>query len=140
MLDVDALQRADALWEREHLRLGEGFDGSPALLSLPDKRRVGAFLERVENGKGRRELRPLHGQCRPIADPDLVDLVEQVLRRVPGEDIRDARIHPHAQDGQQSSLLPSGGLAELVGAHVGSRIRHCHVEVCATGFERGFED
>jgi hypothetical protein len=51
VLDVDALDRADALGEVEDLRLAERRGRVEAPLLLPDERRVEALLDRRPDGE-----------------------------------------------------------------------------------------
>ena len=73
VLDVDALDRADALGEVEHLGLRERLGREPAALALPDHGRIEALLDRRPDREGRREVVALDDEARAVSDPDLVD-------------------------------------------------------------------
>jgi hypothetical protein len=90
VLDVDALEQADPLGEVEDLGLAERLGRVPAALALPDQGRVEALLDRRPDREGRRELVALDLEVRAVADGDLVDLGEQVVGRVAGEDVGKA--------------------------------------------------
>jgi hypothetical protein len=113
VLDVDALDRADALGEVEDLGLAEGCRGEPAPALLPDDRRIEAFLDGGPDGEGRGEVVAVDGEVRTVADADLLDRVEQFVRRVPGEHVREPRLDPHADKRQPPGLLPVRGTLEL---------------------------
>jgi hypothetical protein len=76
VLDVDALDRSDAAGEVEDLGLGEGLGGEPALVLLPDDRRVEALLDRRPDGERRARSRSPRRPGRTVTDPELVDLAE----------------------------------------------------------------
>ena len=151
MLDVHALDRADALGEDEGLGLGEGRRGEEAALALPDERRVEALLDRRPDGERRREVEALDHEVRAVADADLVDVVEEVVGGVAGEDVAEARLHADADEREAPRLLPRAGHGELRVAehHAGVLVRgvrvrlgegHRHVEVGDVGFARRAED
>ena len=151
MLDVDALDRADALGEVEHLGLAERLGDVPALALLVDDRRVQALLDRRPDRERRREVVPGDDEVRPVAHAQLVDLVEQLVLRVAGEDVRQARLHPDADERQAPGILPLLLLGELCVAEfdahlfVGAfrmplRQAHRHVEVRRAGREGAVED
>ena len=114
VLDVDALDRADALGEDERLRRRERLGRVEAAAALPDDRRVEALLDRRPDAEDRREGIAADLQVAAVADVDLVDLVEQVVRRIAGEDVGQARVHARAQDRQATGGLPLVVLRELV--------------------------
>ena len=64
VLDVHALDRADALREVEDLRLGEGLHVEPASVRLPYQRWIGALLEGVVDREGGSEVVAGDGQAR----------------------------------------------------------------------------
>ena len=151
VLDVHALDRADAFREVEHLGLGERLRREPAALFLPDHRRVEALLDRRPDGEGRRELVALDDDVRAVADTCLVDLGEQVIGGVAGEDVREAGLDAHADESQQAGRLPRLLGRELLVAELHARSartalrmrlgqRHRHVEVRAASLERRRED
>ena len=92
VLDVHALDRADALREVEDLRLGERLGRVPAAVALPDHRRVEALLDRRPDREGGREVVALDLEVRAVADPDRVDLGEELVGGVAGEDVGEARL------------------------------------------------
>ena len=79
VLDVHALDRADPLREVEHLGLGERLGRVPAPVALPDHRRVEALLDRRPDREGGREVVALDLEIRAVADPDRVDLGEELV-------------------------------------------------------------
>ena len=87
VLDVHALDRADALREVEHLGLGERLGREPAAALLPDHRRVEALLDRRPDRERRREVVALDDEVGAVADPDLVDLREQLVGGVAREHV-----------------------------------------------------
>jgi len=131
--------------------LGERLGGVEAALTLPDQRRVQALLDRRPDRERGREPVALHRQVGPVADADLVDLGEQVVGRIAGEDVGEARLDAHAHEREQAGPLPLRGGGELLVAehHAGllegphrvtPRERHRHVEIRAAGLEGGLED
>jgi hypothetical protein len=93
----------------------------------------------------------LDDQVRTVADPDLVDLREELVGGVAGEDVRGARLDPDADEGQQPLVLPGGRALELVVAELDADLlvrprrmrlgeRHGHVEVGHARFEARVED
>ena len=114
MLDIHAFDRADSLRKRERLGCAERGRGDPVRTrAIPFDRRIETLLDggpdREDRGKG------VAGDVEVAAVPDvhLVDLVEQVLRGVPGEDIGQTGIHPHPQHGEPAGSLPLRGAGEL---------------------------
>ena len=77
VLDVHALDRADALGEVEHLGLGERRRRVEAALALPDERRVQALLDRRPDRERGREVIALDDQVGAVADADFLDAREQ---------------------------------------------------------------
>ena len=151
VLDVDAAERADALGEREHLRLAERLGGEPAPLPLVDDRRVEALLDRRPDRERRREVVAVDHQVGAVAHADLVDPAEQVVGGVAGGDVGEPGLDAHAHERQLAALGPPGRVRELgVAEHhadlaerVG-RVRlghvHRHVDVVAAGGEGAVED
>ncbi len=140
VLDVDALDRADPLGEVEHLGLGERLGREPAAVALPDDRRVEALLDRRPDRERRREVVALDDEVRAVADADLVDLGEQLVGRMAGEDVGRAGLDADPDEREQALLLPCPRALELVVAELhagqlerplGMRLgeRHRHVEV-----------
>ena len=151
VLDVDALDRPDALGEVEHLGLGERRRREPAAVLLPDDRRVQALLDRRPDREGRREVVALDDEVRAVADADLVDLGEELVGGVAREDVGGARLDADADEREQPLLLPRLGPLELVVAELHAGLfegvrrvrlgeRHRHVEVGHAGLEAGVED
>ena len=102
VLDVHALDRADALRELEHLRLGEGRRGVEAALALPDQRRVQALLDRRPDRERRREVIPLDHEVGAVAHPHLARPARRARRR------RSARRRPTAPARRRSPPAPAG--------------------------------
>ena len=114
----------------------------PAALALPDQRRVEALLDRRPDREGRRELVALDDEVGAVAHADLVDLGEQVVGGVAGEDVREAGLDADPDEREQAGVGPALVLVELLLAEqrVAARERHRHVEVGAAGLEGGLED
>ena len=151
VLDVHALDRADPLREVEDLGLGERRRREPAAIALPDHRRVEALLDRRPDREGRGEVVALDDEVRAVADAHLVDLGEELVGRVAGEDVGGARLDADPDEGEQALLLPRRGALELVVAELDADLfvrvrrvrlgeRHRHVEVGRAGFEARVED
>ena len=132
-----------------------GGRGVPAAVFLVDHRRVEALLDRGPDGeRGREGGRPVrsvdHEVC-AVANADLVDLAEEVVCGVAGEDVGQAGLDPDADESQPTGLLPLRGGGELLVSelHPGQLVRlrrmragqrHRHVQVVAAGGERAVED
>ena len=151
VLDVDALDRPDAVGEFEDLSAREGRGREPAAVLLPDDRWIEALLDGGPDREARREVVAADDQVGTVAHAELVDLREQVVGGIAGEDVRQARLDADAAQGEQATRLPRGGLIELLvteldeGVAVGSlrmRLRQAHgrIEVVGPGIERAIED
>ena len=151
VLDVHALDRADPLGEVEHLGLGERLGREPAAALLPDHGRVEALLDRRPDREGRREVVALDDEVGAVADPDLVDLREQLVGRVAREHVGCARLDADPDQGELPLLHPVLVLGELVVAELHVRLgvrvlgvrlrqRRRHVEVRHARLEAGVED
>ncbi len=151
VLDVDAFDRADPLREVEHLGLGERLGRVPAPLALPDHRRVEALLDRRPDREGGCEVVAVDDEIRAVADADLVDLGEELVAGVAGEDVREPRLDADPDEREPAGLAPALGRGELRVAELHARLlvrplrvrlgeRHRHVEVGAAGVESGLED
>jgi hypothetical protein len=90
-------------------------------------------------------------QIGAVSHRDLVDLGEQLVRRMPGEDIREPGLDAHADQRQPARLLPLAGHRELLVTEldpgllvrrlgVRLRQRHGHVDVVGPGREGAVED
>ena len=123
----------------------------PAAFLLPDHGRVQALLDRRPDGEGGSEVVALDGEVRAVADPDLVDLGEELVRRVACEDVRSAGLDADADEREETLVRPGGRSLELVVAELDAdllvrprRMRlgegHRHVEVRDTGVEARVED
>ena len=152
VLDVDALDRADALGEVEHLGLAERRRRVPAAVRLPDDRRVEALLDRRPDRERRREVVAVDDEVRAVADADLVDLAEQVVRRRSGRRRPTARARrrcrrapaarrPPRRRPRRTARRRASRRSRAYGA-LGMRVRqrHRHVEVVGAGRERALED
>ena len=151
VLDVDALKRADAVGEREHLGLAERLGREPPTLAFVDHRRVEALLDRRPDRERRREVVAVDDEVGAVADPDLDDRREQLVGGVARRDVGETRLHAHPDERHQLPVLPHRVLGELavtepdpaflVGAcRVRLRQVHRHVDVVASRLERAFED
>ena len=150
VLDVHALDRADALREREGLRAAERLGRMPVAV-LPDDRRVQALLDRGPDAEHRGEGVAGDLEVAAIADVDLVHVVDVVLGGVRGEDIGQAGVHAHAHERQLAAHLPGVIHRELLVAELEAgnlegpirmRLReaHGHVHVVDVRLERAGED
>jgi hypothetical protein len=106
VLDVDALDRPDPLREVERLGLRERLRREPAAVALPDHGRVEALLDRRPDGERRREVVALDHEVRTVADADLVDFGEELVGRVPCEDVCRARLDSDPDEREQPRVLP----------------------------------
>ena len=162
VLDVDALHRPDPLGEVEDLRIGEGrqrrearLDVTAGPLALPHHRWVEALLDdrphRKAGGEDLVAVVVVDDEVGPVAGAELVDLVEELVRRVAGEDIGQSRLDPDAEQRQPARRLPLPCLGQLQVAELdpGQLVRplrvrrgqrHRHVEVVGPGGERPVED
>ncbi len=140
VLDVHALDLADALGEREHLRLAERGGGEPPTVLLPDHGRIQALLDRGPDRERGCEVVALDLEARTVTNAHLVDLAEQVVGRKAGEHVGGSRLDADADQGQRTSILPQVRHRELVvtelladllvrtlGVGFGERHRHVHV-------------
>ena len=146
MLDVHALDRADALREHECLRLRERCSGEPPAVVLPYERRVETLLDRGPDREGRREVVTRYDEVAPVAHADLVDGVEEMVGGVAGEDVGQAGLDAHAHQREPAPLAPAIRHRELRGAEhlprllvgafgVGLGQRHRHVDVVTVRIE-----
>ena len=117
VLDVDALDGADALGERELLRRAERLGRVPVPV-LPDDRGVQAFLDRRPDAEHRREREAGDLEVAAVSNMDLAHLVEIVLRGVGGEDVGQAGIHAHAAERELAARLPGIVESELLVAEL----------------------
>ena len=115
VLHVHAFHRTNPLRKRELLGRRERLGREPLPpFTVPDHRRVEALLDRGPDREDRREGVALDAQVAAVPHVDLVDLVEEVLGRVGGEDIGQSRIHAHAQQREASAGAPGGIALELL--------------------------
>jgi hypothetical protein len=162
VLDVHALDRADAVGEVEDLRLGEGRQGeepplqlTPGPLALPDHGRVEALLDDRPHREARREdlvaVVVADDQVGAVAGAELVDVVEQLVGGVAREHVGEARLDADAEQGQAVRRLPLAGPGELLVAEldadllvrragVAHRQAHGHVEVVGVRGQGAGED
>ena len=105
VLDVDALNSTDVRRELEDLELAEGVGGEPAPFPLPDDGRVQTLLDGGPDRERGRELVALDHEVGTIADTDLVDVGEQAVCSVTGEDVRQAGLDPHAHESELAAPL-----------------------------------
>ena len=113
VLDVDAFDRTDAIRERERLRRAEGLGGVPGAIG-PHDRRIEALLDGGPDAEDRREGEAGDLEVTAVANVDLVDLVERMLGGVGGEDVGQARVHPHTDEGELATRVPGVGHCELL--------------------------
>ena len=106
VLDVDALDWADAVGKVENLWLTERFGREPAAVGLPDHRRVQALLDGGPDGERRREVVAVDGQVRPVARAQLVDVGEQMIGGVAGEHVGKAGLHADPDQSEPARGLP----------------------------------
>ncbi len=151
MLDVHALDRADALRKHERLGLAERRRRVPAAILVPDHGRVEALFDRRPDRERRREVVAVDDEVGAVADTDLVDLAEQLVGRVAGEHVRQAGLDADPDDRQPAVLLERSRAGELLVAELDAgqlvrslgmrlRERHGHVEIVCTARDRAFED
>jgi hypothetical protein len=151
VLHVDALHRADPLGELEDLGLAERRRGEPPPLLLPDHRRVEALLDRGPDRERGREVEAGDLEVGAVADPQLVDLREQVVGGVAREHVGESGLDPDPDERETSGGLPVVGDRELLVAELhadlgvrrlGMRLRegHRHVEVVRAPGVRAVED
>ena len=123
----------------------------PAAVLLPDHRRVQALLDGRPDGEGRSEVVALDDEVRSVADADLVDLGEELVRRVAREHVGRAGLDPDADEREQPLVLPGRRALELVVAELDADLlvgvgrvrlgeRHGHVEIRHAGLEARVED
>ena len=55
-----------------------------------------------------------HSSVTAVADADLVDAGEEVVGRVPGEDVGEAGLHAHPDQRQAAGVEPAPGRGELI--------------------------
>jgi hypothetical protein len=151
VLDVHAFHLADALGEREGLRLAERRRREPATVALPDDRRVQALLDGGPDRERGREVVALDLEVRTVAYAHLVDVAEQVVGGVAREHIGRARLGAQPDEGEQPPFDPCVGHRELVVAELLPDLlvrmlrvrfgeRHGHVHIGDPGVERPLED
>ena len=107
VLDVDALDRADAGRELEQLGLGERRGRVPAALALPDQRRVQALLDRRPDRERGRERVAVDREVGAVAHADLVDALEQVVGGVAGEDVGEPRLDADPAEREPARAPPT---------------------------------
>ena len=75
-------------------------------LALPDERRVEALLDRRPDRERRREVVPGDDEIGAVANAHLVDLREEPVGGVAGEDVREAGLDADPDEREQPRLLP----------------------------------
>ena len=142
VLDVDAFDLADPVGELEQLRLGKRLGRIEAALLLPDQRGIQTLLDRRPDREGRGEVVALDDEVGPVAHGHLVDLVEEMVGGVAGEDVGEPGLDTDAGEREQAALVPALVPVELLLAqqHVRAGQRHRHVEIGAAVLEGGVED
>ena len=151
VFDVDALQRADALWKREDLWLTERRSCVPAAFAFVDHGRVETFFDRCPDRKCRGEVVAVNHEVGTVADADFIDLGEQVIGRVAGSHVGESGFDTHPNEGHQVAVLPDGVLRKLRVAEPSTGFRvwlgrmrrghvHRHIDVVAVGGKGTFED
>ncbi len=73
---------------------------------LPDHRRVEALLDGGPDRERRRELVAVDGEVRPVARAQLVDIGEQMVGRIAGEDIGKAGLYTDPDQSEPARGLP----------------------------------
>ena len=105
MLNIDAHDRTNALREDEVLWLTEWL----AHLDLPvapDDRWVQTLFNNCPEAEDGRKRVALNAQVATVAHVHCRDVVKGPLLRVGGEDVGEAWIHPHANEGQLAAIFP----------------------------------
>ena len=87
MLHVDHVQGTDPLGKFKRLMLRKRFCSEPALVCLPDDRRVQTFLDRGPDGKRRGKVITIDRDVRAIANADFLNLIKQIILGITGKDI-----------------------------------------------------
>ena len=105
----------------ERLRAAERLGRVPAAVRVPHDRRVEALLDRRPDAEHRGEGVAGDLEVAAVADVDLVDLVEQVLRGVRGEDVGQAGVHAHPQQRELAATPPRLVHGELLVAELHAR-------------------
>ena len=119
--------------------------------SFPYDGRVQTFLDGRPDGEGRTEVVAFDNEVRSVADTDIIDRGEQLVRRIPGEDVGHARFDTHSDKSEETTFLPFGAESELlvtefdpglrVGVRwVGVRERHRHIHIGRARSESRPED
>ena len=114
MFDVDTFDRTDAVREFEHLGLAERRSGEPTPIPLVDHRRVQALLDRRPDREAGGEVVAGDGEIGAVADAEFLDLGEELISGVPGEDIGHAGFDSDADQGKSTRTLPVAGEFELL--------------------------
>ena len=100
-------------------------------------RRVEALLDRRPDRERRRELVALDHEVGAVAHADLVDLGEQVVGRVAGEDVREARLDADPDEREQARASQPGARELLVAELHPALVRPLRVRSRATSPCRG---
>ena len=115
------------------------------------ERRIETLLDRRPDRERGGEGVAVDDDVRSVTDADLVDRRKEVIRGVPGEYVRQPRLDPDADEGEQPGFLPALVLCELRVAELDAgllvrplgmrlRQRHRHVQIRTAGLEGGRED
>ena len=127
----------------------------PRALALPHHRRVEALLDdrphREAGGEDLVAVVVADHQVGAVAGAELVDVVEELVGGVAGEDVGEAGLDADAEQRQPARRLPLAGPGELLVAEldpdllvgrvgVAHRQAHRHVEVVGVGGQRAGED
>jgi len=150
VLHVADLDLPDAFGKPELLELGERLDGVDLAVLIHDRRVVALFDRRPDAEAETDALGAGDLEVGPVADADLVDLVEEMVGRVPGEVVGHAGLDAEAgervlADGLEvaveSVLVVTQLLAALVERVGGVRLRkrHRRVEVVRARLEGGLQ-
>ena len=114
VLDVADLDLADALRQPELLELGERLDRVEVAV-LEHDGRVVAFLDRGPHAEAEADAGGAGDlEVAAVADADVVDLVEEVVGGVAGEEVGHARLDAEAGQRVLADLLELGAERVLV--------------------------
>ena len=120
---VHAFDRPDAGGEDERLGLAERLGREPPTRFLPYDGRVQAFFDGRPDRESRTEVVAFDNEVRPVPDTDLIDRGEQLVHRIPGEDVGQARLDTHSHERKETTFLPFRAERELLVTEFDSGLR-----------------